>query len=402
MERAPGRDEHATEVVSFTRDAVAGATAIFVVFGATAAVYGPLLVAFAHHFHVSLPAAGAVLSVHFAGALCGVPLGWTALRRYRGGAVLAGALSVMVLGATGAALARSFDELLISVAVIGLGFGCTDYSLNSLLVRTAEAGRGRQLSVVNAGYSIGAVLGPLLVIAARPANYPVVFAILALGALALTASTRTIGSSRLAPARSDAAHAPRWAVRRVFVAAYVLYVATESSAGGWIAPQLHGTGFSQSTGAITTAGFWLCLAAGRFLAGPVHRRTSDQRLVLVGLAVTAALALAASVTDLALAAYPLAGLSLALVYPMGLVWFTRLNPGDHDGLAILVLTMMAGGVIGPALTGAAVSVAGVRAVPVCVSLLAAADLAVFLVARRYAAAPPGPGPAHRADSSERD
>jgi len=41
---------------------------------------------------------------------------------------------------------------------------------------------------------------------------------------------------------------------------------------------------------------------------------------------------------------PIAGrLSLALVYPMGLIWFTNLNPDDGDGLVILILTMMAGG-----------------------------------------------------------
>ncbi len=136
-----------------------------------------------------------------------------------------------------------------------------------------------------------------------------------------------------------------------------------------------------------TAAFWLGLAVGRFLAGPVHRRVSDRRLVLVGLAVAAALALAASIDGLAPAAYPLAGVSLALVYPMGLIWFTNLNPGDADGVAILILTMMAGGVIGPALTGAAVTVAGVRAVPVCVAAFAAADLAVFVVARQFVATP---------------
>ena len=164
-------------------------------------------------------------------------------------------------------------------------------------------------------------------------------------------------------------------------------MATESSAAAWIAPQLHRVGYSQSTGALVTAGFWLSLAVGRLLAGPAHRRLSDQRLVLIGLAATVPLALAAAVDGLAPAAYPLAGLGLALVYPMGLIWFTNLNPGDGDGLAILVLTMMAGGAIGPALTGAAVSVVGVRAVPVCVACLAAADLAVFFVARQI------PGPA---------
>ena len=160
-------------------------------------------------------------------------------------------------------------------------------------------------------------------------------------------------------------------------------MATESSAAAWIAPQLHRVGYSQSTGAVVTAGFWLSLAVGRFLAGPVHRRVSDRRLVLIGLAATVPLALAASVDTLAPVAYPLVGLGLALVYPMGLIWFTNLNPGDGDALAILVLTMMAGGVIGPALTGAAVSVAGVRAVPVCVACLAAADLAVFFAARQF-------------------
>ena len=90
---------------------------------------------------------------------------------------------------------------------------------------------------------------------------------------------------------------------------------------------------------------------------------------------------------MALAAYPVAGLSLALVYPMGLIWFTNLNPGDGDGLVILILTMMAGGVIGPALTGVAVSVAGVRAVPVCIAVFAAADFAVFLTARQFRAPP---------------
>jgi fucose permease len=387
VEWRPTPDERAAHDVAFTRAAFAGATTIFVVFGTTTSLYGPLLLTFAHRFHVSLPTAGAVLSVHFLGALCGVPLAWAALQRYPGNAVLAGALATMALGAVGAALARGFEEFLASIVVIGLGFGGTDLSLNSLLVRASEASRAHRLSVANAGYSIGSVVGPLLVIVSRPSHYPLIFAAVGLSALALTASTRGVGSPPAARAHPPPRHPQRRAVLGVFVAAYVLYVATESAAAGWIAPQLQRVGYSQSTGAVATAGFWLGLAVGRFLAGPVHRRVGDRRLVLVGLAVTAALALAASVDGLAPAAYPLAGLSLALVYPMGLIWFTNLNPGDGDGVAILILTMMAGGVIGPALTGAAVSVAGVRAVPVCVAAFAAADLAVFVIARQFAAPP---------------
>ena len=360
---------------------------MFLVVGMTTSLYGPLLVTFAHHFRVSLPAAGAVVSINFGGAVCGVPLAWAALRRFTGRAVLAGALATMALGAGGAALARGFVELLASVVVIGLGFGGMDFSLNSLLVRTASVGRARRLSVANAGYGIGSIVGPLLVIIARPAHFPLLFATVAIAALCLSASTGGVDAPPTdLGARPPARHPRRRATLGVFAAAYILYVATESTAAGWIAPQLHGVGYSQSTGSIATAGFWLGLTVGRLLAGPAHRRVSDRRLVLVGLAVAAVLALGACFDAFAPVAYPLVGLSLALVYPMGLIWFTNLNPGDGGVLVILILTMMSGGVIGPALTGVAVAIAGVRSVPVCIAVFAAADFAIFLVARQFQSA----------------
>ena len=332
---------------------------------------------------MSLPAAATVVSVHFVGALLGVPLGWVTLRRFPGNAVLSGSLATMAVGTAGVALSRGFAELLASVVAIGLGFGGLDFSLNSLLVRTAEVGRAHRLSVANAGYGVGSVVGPLLVIAARPYHYPLVFASVGLAALALTASSRGVSAPPLSEARARPHHPRRRAIVATFVAAYVLYVATESSAAGWIAPQLHRVGYSQSVGSAATAGFWLGLAVGRLLAGPLHRHLSERAIVLAGLAGTAGLALVALSRGLAPVAYPVAGLSLALVYPMGLIWFTEVNPGDGDGLALLILLMMAGGVVGPAITSAAVSAAGVRAVPVCVAAFAAADLAVFLAAQRF-------------------
>jgi fucose permease len=367
----------------FSPGAFAGATVTFVICGAIASLYGPLLVTFAGRFHVSLPTAGAVLSVHFVGALCGVPLAWVALRRFPSNAVLSASVALLALGVAGAAAARGFGQLLAAVVVIGLGFGGTDFSLNTLLVRTAAAGRAHRLSVANGGYSLGSVIGPLLLIVAGPQRYRLVFAAVACSALALTVSARGVD----APPAPAVAHTDRHPRRRsllgCFVVAYVLYVATESAAAGWIAPQLHRVGYSQAAGAAVTAGFWLCLAVGRFLAGPAQRLMSDRRLVMVGLAATTALALAASADPVAPVAYALAGLSLALVYPMGLIWFSTLNPGDNDGLAILIFTMMAGGVLGPAVTGAAVAVLGVHAVPVCIAGFAAADLAAFAAARRF-------------------
>ena len=383
MEWTPTPAEPAVADVVFTPTAFAGAGAMFVVFGAVASLYGPLLVTWAHRFDVSLPTAGVVVSVHFAGAFAGVPLGWAAMRRWRGQSVLAAALATLALGAATAGLARVFGELLAGVFVIGLGFGALDFLLNSLLVRTAEARRAHRLSVANAGYGVGSVIGPLLIIATRPGHYPILLAAVAVGAMALTASTRGVSAPPLTAEHRRTDHPRRRAVLATFVVAYVLYVATEASLTGWIAPQLHRVGFSQTVGALVTAGFWLGLAVGRFLAGPAHRRVSAQWLVLGGLALTALVCLLARSDALAPYAYPLAGVSMALVYPMGLIWYTRLAPGDGDGLAVLILLMMLGGVIGPAITSAVVSAAGVRVVPLCVVAFCLSDLAVFLGARRF-------------------
>ena len=58
------------------------------------------------------------------------------------------------------------------------------------------------------------------------------------------------------------------AILGTFIAAYIFYVATETTTAGWIAPHLHRVGYSASLGSVITAGFWLGLAVGRVLAGP--------------------------------------------------------------------------------------------------------------------------------------
>jgi hypothetical protein len=74
---------------------------------------------------------------------------------------------------------------------------------------------------------------------------------------------------------------------------------------------------------------------------------------------------------------------LASVYPMGLIWYTTLCPHDADGLALMILLMMAGGVVGPGAVSLIVSQVGIHAVPITVAIFALADLAVFASALRF-------------------
>ncbi len=376
--------------VTFTSLAFANASATFLLFGATSSLFGPLLVSFSHHFHLSLPTAGTVLSIFFIGALLGVPVGYVGVRRFRGSTVLTTMMLLTGLGALGAAISRSWLEFLAGVFVIGLTFGAVDFSLNTLLVRTARQHRGHRLSLANAGYGVGAVLGPVMIIVVRPNNFPVLFALVALVAVVVSVSYRGI----VAPAihvehqrRSLFVKGRRRSVLMTFIVAYILYVATETSTSGWIAPQLHQVGYSQSLASAVTAGFWGALAVGRVIGGPLATRWSEKVLVLGGLAAAVALSAAAYFNAVAPLTYPLLGLAIASVYPMGLIWYTVLCPGDNDGLATLILCMMAGGIIGPALESLAVSLLSIHAVPVVIAVLAALDLGVFASALRFDTAP---------------
>src|ERR1019366_5446321 len=108
---APTPEGIATEV-SLRAFAFANVTTMFILTGATASLYGPLLIRFSQKFDLSLPSAGVVLSVHFVGALCGVPLGWMAVRHFPGKIVISVTLLCLVAGGAGAALSSSWTLFL--------------------------------------------------------------------------------------------------------------------------------------------------------------------------------------------------------------------------------------------------------------------------------------------------
>ena len=379
-------DAIATEV-SFRPFAFASATTIFLLIGATSSLYGPLLISFTNKFHLSLPEAGIVVSVNFVGALFGVPLGWLAVKRYTGKTVLFSALLPMAAGAVGVALANSWSIFLICAFIVGVGIGALDFSLNTMMARTAFKGRAHRLSLSNAGYGLGSVVGPLLIIALQPKNFPLLFG--GIAAIAVLLSTFN-GGVHAPPLRAEANQreltmmkSERRPILLTFIVAYILYVAAETSSSGWIASQLHRGGYSASIGSLVTAGFWCGMTLGRVMGGPLHKRFGDQWLVLGGLGLTIVLSLVAFSDGLAPYAYPLLGLVMASVYPMGLIWYTVLCPHDSDGLALMILFMMCGGVIGPGAESLMVSLVGIHAVPLVIASFAVLDVAVFASALRF-------------------
>ena len=372
--------------VTFPPFAFASTTGVFILMGAVTSLFGPLLESFTHRFHLSLPSAGAALSVYFVGASVGVLPGWLGLKRVDGRVVLTVTLTAIALGAAGAALSHSWTLFLLSVLLIGLGFGALDLALNTLLTRTNAVGRAHRLSVANAGYGVGAVICPLVIIGLGPRNFPTLFAGLCVIALLLSMSNRGI----IAPPQVAApgidlpgAKSHRRPILVTFVFAYIFYTALETGASGWMATQIHGVGYSESIGSVVTAGFWTGMALGRSLGGPLHRRFAEQKLVLGGLCLAIAVCLIALADPVAPFAYPVLGLIIASVFPMGLLWYTLLCPSDSDGLSWLFLFTMVGGVTGPGLESLMVAHFHVHVVPVVLATFAAVDLAIFLSALRF-------------------
>ena len=369
--------------------AFANMTTMFILIGAIASLYGPLLIRFSHKFQISLPAAGVVISVHFVGALFGVPIGWLGVKRVAGKVAIVASLLALALGVAGVATADSWTLLLVSVFFVGFGFGALDFTVNTLLARTAIKRRPHRLSLANAGYAIGAVVGPFLVIILHPHNYPILFGAMAVIAVLLTFNNRGI----IAPPvrvehhehREVMGRTQRRAILLTFIVAYILYVACESSASGWIASHLNRVGYTASIGSVITAGFWLGLAAGRVIGGPLHKRFSHKLLVLAGLSLAIVISASALSDGLAPYAYPILGVVLASVYPMGLIWYTLLCPDDGNGLALIILCMMSGGIFGPAAQSVMVAHFGIHAVPIVIASFAMLALAAFGSALRFSA-----------------
>jgi MFS transporter, FHS family, glucose/mannose:H+ symporter len=372
---------------SFTRLAFAGSLGAFVLIGAIDAVYGPLLHPISQRFAMSLASAGTVISVNFAGALIGVLGALAAFRRVPTRPIAAFAQAAVAAGCLTIALSRNWPVLAVGVFMAGIGFGATDFSLNQLMARTRARGRAARLTILNAAFGAGAVLGPVCANVLGGRVLVLGFAVASVFACAMAASL--IGISVTAPAADPRPRRPDRADRGlararghpgVVVAAlgYLFYVGCEAGTAGWIPAHLEAFHYSPRFATGVTSGFWGAMAAGRILAVPANRTVAAHRMVLAAcplLAITLALT---AVPAIAPFCYVAAGLAAAPIFPIGLDWLAAAFPRDGPATSWALVGSFVGGIVGPAAVAAAVSAAGLHAVPAVLSSLAAAATVAFV------------------------
>ena len=406
----------------FTRVAFATALGALALAGAIDAAYGPLLRPVTHRFGVSLPVAGTLISINFAGGLTGVLCALTAFSRAPRRPIATFALGVLGLGCLAIALARAWPTLAIGVFLTGAGFGATDFSINHLGARTRARGRAARLTLLNAAFGAGAVLGPVAVAALGGRALSLGFAVAAAAAWAMAAGV--LGITTAAPAPGTAAAAvvatadgtadgrperpgggaggraqsrvarPYRAVAMVALA-FLLYVGCESGAAGWIPAHLEGLGYSPRLATAVTSGFWAAMTVGRLVAAPLSRAVAAPWIVLAACPLLAlALALTA-VPAIAPACYVAAGFAAAPIWPMGLDWVAAIFTGYPAATSWALAASFAGGITGPAVVAGVVSIAGLHAVPVVLTAFAGATTLAFLAiwrsGRRLLRTPPSTG-----------
>ncbi|MFQ1000582.1 MFS transporter [Modestobacter sp. SSW1-42] len=373
--------------------AVAGVVG-FLVLGALASVLGPTLPRLRAE-HGLGPAAASWLPAAFsAGSALGVGLAGVLRGRWALAPLLTGGALTLGAGCAAVPLAPGGGAVAGALLLAGVGFGVVDLLLNLTLARSFGAGSGAVLMAVSAAFGVSAVLTPVFV-GAAPEDLVAPFGVCAVGAVALAvlaARLRTAG--RPAPAGGAARRHPAGEAVVVGLLAAVLlgYVAVEGGVAGWETTHLLATtDLTDGQAARAVALFWLGLTVGRLLAAPLALRHHPSRLV-VGSLVGAGLALAlASSAPLAVAAYALAGLCLAPVFPAVIAWHADRVPSGR-GATLVFAVGLAGPLVTSPVIGAVAEGAGAATIPwvLAALALAAAGGALVLVGRR---SPRTPGPA---------
>jgi fucose permease len=351
----------------------------FLLMGLVVSAYGPLLEHLTRRFGVSLPVAGATISVHFGGGLLGVLIAMRSMERLPARVTVMVACAVAALGCAAVAVAFIWPFFLAAIFVVGLGFGALVLGLNQLVAHSEGRRRAALLSGLNSAYSAGAVAGPVLVAAFARDHFSILF--LAAAAVALALIPGAAGIVGRLPIASGSSGRPGVLVL-VFIVAFTLYVAVETGTGGWMPSHLESTGVRSQDAAAATSGFFLAIVVGRLLMTLMPARVPEAGIVIAGAVLGTVALLAASIGPLAPWAYIAAGLVLAPIFPTGIVWLAKLRPGDSRATSWLFPAASVGGITGPGAIGLVIAGFGVGWTPVVLALVAAGMSAAFWLATR--------------------
>src|SRR5258708_2293069 len=365
----------------------------FVLTGVATVINGPMLPLFIQRWSLNDRQAGFFFTVQFTAALGGVGLSsaLSAWKGYRPALVLGYAFMGTGLAALNAG---SYATALTAVASFGCGYGLVVPGTNLL---GAEAGGIRSaslLNLLNSAWGLGAVAcSPLIWLALKYDRLPVLlsgFAIfgglMVLGLVLAPFGLEEHGESVNAAERGTMGVGLAFTI--ALAALFFIYVATETSIGGWAAE--HAKRLANGATSLTTLTpmfFYPGLMFGRALAALVLSRLHESQVVLGALGLTAmggAILIVSATLSAAIAGVLLAGLGCASIYPIYIAWFARWYCERAKRIGGVFFAFGAlGGAVGPWLVGFVSKLSGILRVGLLVPLVCTmAMLCLVLLLRR--------------------
>lgn len=369
---------------------------------------------------------GVTLLVLGFAALLAMPVAGVLAERFTGRRVLRAAAPLYAASLVGPAAASSFDALVAAILLPGVLLGMVNVALTVQAVDLERAERRPAMSTLHGVWALGALGGGAVTTAALRAGADVRLIMVIGAASAMLASFTGVGrrlpAAVPAAAKTDDGPPAPGARPGVILLLGLIGAAaflTEGAATDWAGVYARRVlGVDPATASLAYTVFFASMTTVRLLGDAARSRIRATRLVLLsGLTGTAGFAIVllapavrAAAPAVALTGWALAGVGMALIWPVVSSTVGVAFPGRAKGLSMVTTLSYGGGLLGPALIG---GVAAGASLPVAMAIPAASVAVITVVAPRLlaaltprAAAPPpgmhrkpGPGAAGQSTAS---
>jgi fucose permease len=306
--------------------------ALFTLFGTSMTIIGATLPKILANFHWNYLAAGIVIGAGAVAYFLSTFVAGYLVKHWGAKPTILLALTLIVAGlAFFAATPDPLTNTLLS-ALIGLGQGGVEVSVNWATMRIDARNTGRPMNLVHGAFAVGAIVGPLAVSLVMQSGLDwtavyrgmaVIFALLAVltAFVALPTVQPKAASHDETPERLSANPAYWLSFFALF-----LYVGVELGVSNWVAEYFVAVfAYAPDASAMLVSLFWVGLLAGRF-GVPLLYKGSRPEIVLIGLSALATLSIAlltllgwaahqAIAADIGRALLFLAGLGCSIYYP---------------------------------------------------------------------------------------
>jgi MFS transporter, FHS family, glucose/mannose:H+ symporter len=355
---------------------------IFAVMGGFTSSYGVMVPYFREKFSLNLAESGFIFFAHGVTALIGVVIGTITVSKFKAAYVGGLGAPLMGVGAILIGVAPSWNITLLGVTVVGVGFGACDATISQFLSRGGSEKAVRLVNILNAGFAIGAVIGPILIAGAVPDLFGQL--LFAWAAVFFVVGYMFISntSGYLKRDHSTAKPDGHKFVFSMLLLGIAFYVGVEVGASGWIPTYMIDQNYSAQMGATALALFFLALAAGRILILPLANKYSPTQIVLAsGILIILSLFFI-GFTPYALLGFTIMGFVCGPVFPTAMVWAVRINPGDPRTAGFMMFAAIAGASISPSLMGIVMQKTGTDILAWLLMVPALLSLAVYGLAAK--------------------